>query len=188
MDINAVLEEKDIVFAEKEANRVVFDNVPVITYFPSSEELSGLKYRAKLDLTENVRLVKIGEHDLCACCAPHVKRSGEVGSIRLLDFAKHRGGTRITITAGARAVYDSRFRYETVREISGLLSVPKNDVADGVRKLISDYEELKLEIKKAKEDYYLLLAKSIAPREGNLVLYYPEADAEDVKIVANELA
>ena len=187
MDINAVLTEKDIVFAEEAANRVVYENVPVTTHFPTPDELSQLKYRAKLDLTENVRLVKIGEHDLCACCAPHVKSSGEVGLIRLLDFTKHRGGTRITITAGIRAARDSRYRYETVREISALLSVPKNDVADGVRRLISDYEEAKSQIKRARSDYYLLLAKNIAPTDKNLVLHYPEADAEDAKTIANEL-
>ncbi len=185
MDINAVLSEKDIVFAEEEANRIVYENVPVTTLFPEPDELSRFEYRAKLDLTENVRLVKIGEHDLCACCAPHVKSSGEVGLIRLLDFMKHRGGTRITITAGIRAMRDSRYRYETVREISNLLSVPKSEVADGVRRLLSDYEEIKLLAKKAKEDYYLLIAKNVAPTDKNLVLYYPGADAEDVKTIAN---
>ena len=61
------------------------------------EELKRLEYRSKLDLTENVRIVEIGDVDRCACCAPHVSRTGEIGVIKILDCQRHRGGVRMNI-------------------------------------------------------------------------------------------
>ena len=82
---------------EDAANAVVWADKPVAACFPSAEELKTLDYRSKLDLTENVRLVTIPGVDVCACCAPHVSSTGQIGVIKLLDFMRHRGGTRIWI-------------------------------------------------------------------------------------------
>jgi len=187
MDINAVLSDDEIRRVEAMANEVVYKNVPVTAYFPTPEELLSIHYRSKLELTENVRIVKIGEYDSCACCAPHVAASGEVGIIRIYDYVKHRGGTRITMSAGSRVFRECLKTYESTRAISSILSVPREDVADGVSRLSKECEELRCALKRAREEYYLHCAESIAPTDGNLVLYYPDADSEGVKTLANAL-
>jgi len=187
MDINAVLTEEQIVKVELLANRVIYENVEITAFFPTVEELLSLCYRSKLDLTENVRIVKIGEYDSCACCAPHVKRSGEVGIIRILDFTKHRGGTRITITAGIRAVRDARERYEIIRRVSGLLSVPKTDIDKGVERLLSELEEARLQLKEARCARYLSEAEKIEKTDGNLTLLFENAGFDELKTLANAL-
>ena len=100
-DVDGVLDRSQLDKVEEIANNVVFSNLSVRTYFPSSEELSSMEYRSKLDLTEGVRLVEVEGTDTCACCAPHVSRTGEIGLIKILDFMKHRGGTRIWMVAGS---------------------------------------------------------------------------------------
>ena len=146
-----------------------------------------MEYRSKLELTDNVRIVKIGEYDSCACCAPHVARSGEVGIIRILDFVKHRGGTRITMTAGIRAVRDARERYEIIRRVSGLLSVPKTDIDRGTERLLSELEALKLQLKEERSSRYLSEAEKIPACENNLVLHYESAGFDELKTLANAL-
>lgn len=185
MDVDAYLDEEDIVKIERLANRVIYENVPVLAYFPDKDELSSLEYRSKLELTENVRIVKIGDYDTCACCAPHVKRTGEVGIIRILDAMKHRGGTRLTIIAGVRALSDYRERYEEIRAVSGLLSVPKNEIASGTARLLSEYEALKFKYKSAREELFRIRAESIENTDGNLVVYYEDASPEELRTVAN---
>ncbi len=187
MDINAYLAEEQIVMVETLANKVIYENVPVTASFPTSEELSALEYRSKLDLTENVRIVTIGNYDACACCAPHVSRSGEVGIIRILDFVKHRGGTRITMTAGIRAVKDARERYEIIRRVSGLLSVPKTEIDKGTERLLSELEALKLALKEERSARYLSEAEKIPATDGNLVLHYENAGFDELKTLANAL-
>ena len=187
MDINAYLTEEQIVKVEMLANKVIYENVEVSASFPTSEELSKIAYRSKLDLTENVRIVTIGNYDACACCAPHVARSGEVGIIRILDFTKHRGGTRISMTAGIRAVRDARERYEIIRRVSGLLSVPKNEIDKGTERLLSEYEALKISLKEERAARYLSEAEKIPATDGNLVLYYENAGFDELKTLANSL-
>ena len=72
-DINHPMTREELDRVENLANKAVFDNIKVETMFPSAEELQKMSYRSKLDLSENVRIVKIGDVDSCACCAPHEK-------------------------------------------------------------------------------------------------------------------
>ena len=65
-----------------------------------------MPYRSKKELSGRVRIVEIPGVDMCACCAPHVERTGEIGAIKVLDFMRHRGGTRLTLVCGEAAYGD----------------------------------------------------------------------------------
>ena len=74
----------------------------------TEEELAFMDYRSKIEIEGQVRIVRIPGYDVCACCAPHVSSTAEVGIIKLLDFMKHRGGVRIVMKAGKLALLDYR--------------------------------------------------------------------------------
>lgn len=173
-DINGVLDRAALDTVETEANRVVYSNLKVDTLFPEAEELSSMEYRAKLDITEGVRLVRIGEVDTCACCAPHVKATGEIGAIKILDFMKHRGGTRIWMTAGIRALLDYRQRYENIKRISGMLSVPQSEVAVALQTYMADCDDTRAALKAARLKIAELSADSVSNTDGSLVCLYPD--------------
>ena len=185
MDISAPLTWDQLMEIEHRANLIVYENVPVTTVFPTPDELPTLEYRSKLDLTENVRIVNIGDYDSCACCAPHVAATGEVGLIKILDAEKLRGGMRIHIRAGIRAYREVAKMQETLSEISHMLSLPRLDTADGVRKLLSDYETKKSELKAAREKYFEREAELVTPTDGNLVLAFDDATQDDLRTLAN---
>ena len=185
MDISAPLTWDQLIEIEHRANLIVYENVPVTTVFPTSEELPSLEYRSKLDLTENVRIVNIGDYDSCACCAPHVAATGEVGLIKILDAEKLRGGMRIHIRAGIRAYREVAKMQATLSEISHMLSLPRLDTAEGVRKLLCDNETKKSELKAAREKYFEREAELATPTEGNLVLSFLDATQDDLRTLAN---
>lgn len=184
IDLDGELTRAQLDELEDLANAVVWDDRPVTARFPDPDELRTLPYRSKLDLTGNVRIVTVEGVDICACCAPHVARTGEVGLIKLLDFMRHRGGVRIWIKAGADALRDYRARYETAAAISGLLSLPPADIASGTEKLLAQRDALKTELaglkRKALED----MAASLTPTDGNLLLFAGGDDA-GMRILAN---
>ena len=185
MDVNGYLTREELDEIELIANRAVFDNVPIKTSFPSAEELASMNYRSKLDLTENVRIVEVEGYDLCACCAPHVAYTGEIGLIKILDFEKHRGGLRINIAAGYRALRDYREKYRNVLKMSALFSEPQATVSTAAESFLSSYEELKAKLKASGLNNARLEAKMIPDTDGSLVCYYPDMNMDELRELVN---
>ncbi len=184
-DVSGVLDREQLDRVEEMANEVVFSNIQVEAFFPLERRLPYIKYRSKLDIAEGVRLVRIGEVDICACCAPHVSSTGEIGIIKILDFMKHRGGTRIWMTAGKRALVDYRRRYKNIKKISGMLSTPQSDVAVTLEGYISDCEEMKAALKSARLKIGELYAMTVEPTEGNLVILLPDLTIPELIAFSN---
>lgn len=185
MDVNGYLTREQLDAVETVVNRAVFANVSVRAYFPTPEELAALTYRSKLDLTENVRIVEIEGYDLCACCAPHVARTGEIGLVKILDFEKHRGGTRITIAAGHRALRDYRVKYSNILKISALFSEPQATVAAATEAFLTSYEELKSKLKQTGLALARLEADRIPETVGSYVGFYPDFTPDELRELVN---
>ena len=184
-DVDGVLDRQSLDRVERLANEVVFSNVRIETFFPSADQLCDIEYRSKLDITEGVRLVRIGETDTCACCAPHVGYTGEIGVIKILDFMKHRGGTRIWMVAGRRALTDYAARYNSVKRISGMLSAPQSDIADVLTSYMSESEECKAALKQARLRIAALSAEAITPTDGSLVIHLPDFSIPELIAFSN---
>ena len=186
-DVDGVLTREDLDRVETIANEAVFANIPVETSFPSPDELPSLTYRSKLDLTENVRIVKIGDVDSCACCAPHVARTGEIGLIKILDFEKHRGGLRIRMVAGRRALIDYRTKYANIKEISAILSEPQHTTAEALARFSSDFEETRGRLKASRLELAREIAKREQGSEGNSVFVFPDWTLDELREFSNTI-
>ena len=84
--------------------------------------------------------------DRCACCAPHVRRTGEIGALRILKSEKNKGGTRLWILCGKRLLEDTRQKLEQNRQISTMLSAKQNETAQFVQKLKAEHAALQYEL------------------------------------------
>lgn len=135
VDYNGTLTREQLDEVERLSNKAVYDNLEVRAEFPEPSLLSAMEYRSKLELTENVRIVTIGDVDCCACCAPHVSKTGEVGCIKLLDFENYKGGIRLHMLCGEDAMEAFRCKYANILRISNLLRVPQPETADAVEQL-----------------------------------------------------
>lgn len=184
-DVSGVLDREQLDRVETLANEAVFANWPIETIFPTADELSKINYRAKLDITEGVRLVKIGNVDTCACCAPHVSSTGEIGLIKILDFMKHRGGTRIWMVAGRRALMDYRARYENIKAISGMLSTPQLETADTLKSYMAENDGMRAALKQARLRIAELEAEKIEPTDGSAVFYLPDFSIPELIAFSN---
>lgn len=124
-DINGILTENQIKEAEREANRAVCADVPVRCYYPKPDELALLDYRAKSEKLEEVRHIRIVDaegFDRCACCAPHLDRTGKVGLIKITNAMKYKGGMRFTALCGFDALADYQKKQDDIAALCALLS------------------------------------------------------------------
>lgn len=184
-DISGCLNQEDIQKVQALANRAVYENHPIRAYFPSEEELSKLNYRSKSEILGEVRIVEIEGYDTCACCAPHVSYTGEIGIISIQGFEKHRGGTRIYMLAGARAERDYLERIEIARRISALTSEPQKTIDKAVLRLCDENEVLKQSLKSALLREATLCAATLEPTDKNAVVHIPHFDIPSLIAFSN---
>lgn len=171
MDLDGPLTKEQIDEIEFLANEAVYKNLEVSACYPPEEELEKIPYRSKSEIQGKVRIVTIDGVDICACCAPHVSRTGEVGIIKIVDFFAHRGGVRITLLCGFDALCDYRQRYAQTLAISNMLSVKQHETADGVKKLLDDMGKLRGEISEKSKALAALYADSIDETKENVILF-----------------
>lgn len=171
MDYSGELSWEQLREIERLANEAVRADLPLRIWFPEEQELAALFYRSKLDLKENVRIVEIPGVDCCACCAPHVERTGEVGLVKLLTAERHRGGVRVTAVCGMDA-WERMCQYqESVTAISGLLSVPREKIVSGVERALETQEKQKERIAALSLELARRIAEGQEATEENLALF-----------------
>ncbi len=134
LDPSGILTVEDIKEVERRANIAVYENRDITVAYPTPDKLKEIDYRSKLDLTEGVRLVTIDGYDTCACCAPHVKQTGEIGLIKIVDFIQYKGGMRLTMVCGMNAFEDYSKLHDENKEMMHLLSSSRDKVLEFVVK------------------------------------------------------
>ncbi len=185
LDFDIELTREQLNNIEYLANVAVSRNLLVTAEYPSDEELASMDYRSKLELTENVRIVTIEDCDRCACCAPHVKRTGEVGLIKLLDFARHKGGVRIHMQCGLDALDDYREKYTNIQAISARLSAKQHSTAEAVERFMDELERQKRACADMTEKYIALRLSTVEVTGRNICLFEQDMDAIALRGLVN---
>lgn len=187
LDVNGDMTEEMLRKVELLSNKVIYENVNITVSYPDDDEIKSLKYRSKLELTENVRIVTIEGYDKCACCAPHVKKTGEIGIIKLLGMEKLKGKTRISMLSGYDAYYDYVKKFENTKGISNLLSVKPNESFEAVKKLYKELNDKNFELVGIKREI-LKLKYSNLKQDGNVVIFEEKLDTAELIFTANLLS
>ena len=78
--------------AEREANRVVWEDRPVTIRFASAEEAASLPLRKEPKREGTLRLIDVERFDLSACGGTHVARTGAIGIIAVAAWERFKGG------------------------------------------------------------------------------------------------
>lgn len=187
LDFDKSLTREDILRIEALSNEAVFKNVGIKAYYPDSEALKAIEYRSKKEIEGAVRIVEIEGVDSCACCAPHVNFSGEIGLIKLLGFERLRGGVRIELKAGRRALEDYNEKYLNVSKISSALCVKQNETADAVERLQKQLSDMKFELTGVKKQILLSKAESFVPEKYVTALFEEALEIKDLQYLADAL-
>ena len=143
MDTSVPISAEGLRAAELAANRIVWQNVPVIITYPTREELAALAYRSKKEIEGQVRIVTIPGADVCACCGTHTAFTGAVGQIKILSAENYKGGVRLSIVCGQRALEAAQAMRQRQADIGALLSAKASETAHAVHRVYDEYTALK---------------------------------------------
>ncbi len=186
LDFSGELTAEQVKDAEIRANRAVFENLPVEVLYPSKEELNHMEYRSKLELEGQVRIVSIPGYDTCACCAPHMNTTGEIGLIKILSCEKHRGGSRITIVCGMRALADYRQKQQSVSEVSVVLSAKPDKIGEAVLHLKEQQAKTRERLNRIQALYLEQRLAQISPEDRNICIFEKEMDSVAARNFVND--
>ncbi len=157
IDYNGVITKESLDKIEIEANKIIYENLPIEIYYPSEEELKNINYRSKKELSGIIRIVEIKGVDICACCGTHVKLTGEIGVIHFTNIINYKGGSRISLQIGINALRDYIKKDNILTDINQTLSSTNNEVGERVKDLVSKLDVAKFETLNYQKKYVELL-------------------------------
>lgn len=176
LDFNGELTPEQVQDLELRANKAVFENIPVQIMYPTKEELKALPYRSKIEIEGQVRIVNIPGCDMCACCAPHMSTTGEIGLIKILACDKHRGGCRMTIVCGMRALMDYRVKQKSVAEVSVALSAKPDRIGEAVLRQKEQHAKTREQLNRMQAVYLQQKIAEITMADSYVCIFEEELD------------
>ena len=187
MDFDGPISKAQLKEIETEANEAVYRNLEVEVLYPSKEELKDMDYRSKIEIEGQVRIVTIPGVDVCACCAPHVKRTGEIGTLNVQSLSNYKGGVRISILSGFRALEEEQKKSQIISAISGTLSANQELLPQLVEKLKQSNQDLKYKLAQAKQKLIDQKIKEIPAEQENVLLFETDLDTPVMRNAINGL-
>lgn len=186
VDTSAPLSAEMVERVETLANRAVWENKRIICRYPTDDELAVAEYRSKTELEGRIRLVEIEDYDICACCAPHLDRTGEIGLIIIKSFIKYKKGVRLTVAAGEDAFEYIREIKRNACEIGRTYSVQPEDTYAAVCRREEQIEKKLLAARALREKLLELRLGEIEPTDKNICLFEEDCDSGMLKKLAND--
>src|SRR3989441_5079345 len=123
------------------ANRIVFEDRPVQIREGDESELPGLGLRRPAKKRGRIRVVDVEEFDRSACGGAHVRRTGEIGTVKLRRWERFKGGVRVEFLCGWRALRDSRWKNALVGDLAAKFTVKDREVAQAIERLAAQARE-----------------------------------------------
>ena len=187
IDVGGPLKEDEIKELEYLTNKAISENVPIITGYPSQEEIAKLEYRSKKEVKGPLRIVEVKGYDVCACCAPHVRSTGEVGSFHIVKYENYKGGVRLTVKCGLRAVREYQNYRQILTDTGRALSSAKEDLYANVMKLKDEVGRMQAELNALKEKAIADKVAAIANTDKPICLLEDDMDATLLRNYCNAL-
>ncbi|MGL5752885.1 MAG: DHHA1 domain-containing protein [Paraclostridium sp.] len=188
VDIEGILDEEKIRKAEAYANEIIKENIPLEIITPTRKELKKMGLRRDLPKTdEQIRVVKIGDLDVNACCGVHPKSTLDLRMIKVKRFEKCRNATRIEYFAGERAISYSLEKDKQMSEICKYLKCSDIDAINGIKNLSERLQEIQSMNKKIEEEiakYHVKEKIDTAERVNEIAIIKDIYVNENVKYIS----
>ncbi|MCR5100796.1 MAG: hypothetical protein K6B41_05490 [Butyrivibrio sp.] len=187
MDYNGPLSMIDIKTVEKLVNKAIYENIDIQISYPDDKELSEIDYRSKKEILGQVRIVTIPGYDVCACCAPHVKKTGEIGVLKVVNLSNYKGGVRVSILCGFRALDLWDFEHDELNAIAVNMSTGTDKVRDNIDKMNSEIASLKEKLSKANQELIEFKVNEISSEKEDVIVFMEESDMNVIRRTVNAL-
>jgi len=187
LDFDGPIPPEDLSQIELDANRVVWQNLPVLAGVPDPETLAAIRYRSKKALEWPVRIVEIPGYDSCACCGVHVAHTGEIGVIKLISMVGLRGGSRVEMLCGERGFRLMNAVFDQNRQVSQAFSAQLLETGAAARWMNEQLAALKYRIGGLERQLWTHTARGYR-NAGDVVHFEESLDSTAIRELADRIA
>jgi len=174
---------------EIRANAVVFENLDVRTSFVLEDRIQKVPLRRPPKKGEDglIRVVDIGEFDYSACGGTHVRRTGEIGLIKIVKWDKLRGNLRFEFVCGGRALRDYQMKNLVVRAAATAFSAADGDIPAAIENAQAEIKDQKKRARRLEERVAAFeAARMIAEARGGPIIRaaFEDRSPEEARFLA----
>ena len=187
IDFDGPITAEQLTQIELEANRAVWQNMPIRCWYPTQEELPNVTYRSKKELPWPVRIVEVPGIDSCACCGVHVAYTGQIGMIKLLSCVKFHQGVRIEMVCGGRSLSLLNAIYEQNRQVSQAFSAKILETGEAARRMNEQLAAEKFRSAGLQQQLFSTMALGYAG-QGNVLYFAADLAPGAVRELADAIA
>ena len=187
IDFDGVIPPEDLPGLEAQANEALWQNLEVKCWVPDPETLKTIPYRTKRALPWPVRIVEVPGFDICACCGTHVACTGEVGLVKLISAIPFRGGTRMEMACGKRALEILNTAFDQNRQVSQAFSAKMQETGEAARKMNEVLAAQKYRIAGLEKQIFAGIARGYAG-QGDILHFEEGLDNVAVRELADAIA
>ncbi len=123
------------------ANAIVFEDRPILVTEVDEAGLPGLGLRRPPKRGGRIRVVEVQGFDRSACGGTHVRRTGEVGPIKLRRWERAKGGIRTEFLCGWRSLQDYRWKNAMVVDLAARFTVKDRELGESIARLTDQVKE-----------------------------------------------
>ena len=186
IDFDGVIPAADLPAIEAEVNEGIWRNLALRCWYPSPEELPNVGYRTKRALPWPVRIVEVPGYDKCACCGIHVKCTGEVGLVKLFSVIGFRGGSRMEMACGRRALEMLNRAFDQNKLVSQAFSAKIWETGAAARRMNEALEQEKLRFGLLVRKQFASIANSYV-NQGHVLHFEDGLDNVQVRELADAI-
>ncbi len=181
---------------ELEANKVIWQNAPVITrHFDKKKDAENLPLRKKLSLETDITIVCVGSidnpSDCVACCGTHPATAGQVGLIKLYKVESNKGMFRIYFEAGKRALEKYQEEFDALTQLGNSLSAGTDDILEKYKAQQAKNNQIRTQLYLLKKDYLAKevesLKEEMAASSTPVVRHYDIISNDDLAAIARDI-
>lgn len=185
IDLAREVTAAEVAKAEDDANRVVWEDRPVVVRFATAEEAAAMPLRKESGRTGSLRLIDVKDYDLSACGGTHVERTGAIGVIAIGGWEKFKGGSRVEFLCGTRALQRFRLWRDALAAMQKHLSVPPIEMAASIERMQDDAKALQRTIRGFQEKLATHEAAALLAKGSTTIVEALEGwDAQGLKGIA----
>jgi alanyl-tRNA synthetase len=174
--------------AEGEANRIVFEDRPMIVREPSDAEVAKLPLRKPPKVTGRIRIVEVEGFDWSACGGTHVRSSAQIGMIKITRAEKRGDTTRVYFRCGGRALADYRALNQLAAALVESFRMSRAEILPAIDRLREDSKAARKELAETQGRLLDYEAQELLREHtGVIAKSFDGRDANSLKLMAKRL-